>query len=88
MELGALQVVVVPGVAGEVLVVVVVVVVFVVLRLLDDIVSRTSSKQKAGMLITPHSLWETCARANKQTRWRDPRFGIRQASAAGRDVRY
>lgn len=52
VELGALQVVVVTGLAGVVLVVVVV---FVVLGPLNDIVSRTSSKQKAGMLIMAHS---------------------------------
>lgn len=51
MELGALQVIVVTGVMGVVLVVIVV---LVVLRLLDNIVSRTSSKQKSAMLIMSH----------------------------------
>lgn len=48
MELGALQVVVVTGMTGVVLLVVVV---LVVLGLLDNIVSRTSSKQKAASLM-------------------------------------
>lgn len=57
VELGALQVIVVAGVAGVVLVVgvVVLLVVLVMLRLLDDIVSRTSSKQKSASLMTSHT---------------------------------
>lgn len=51
MELGALQVIVVARMAGVVLMVAVV---FVVLGLLDDIVSRTSSKQKPATLIMSH----------------------------------
>lgn len=52
VELRALQVIVVTVMTGVVLVVVAVV--FVVLGRLDNIVSRTSSKQKAAMLITSH----------------------------------
>lgn len=57
VELGALQVIVVASVAGEVLVVgvMVLLVVLVMLRLLDDIVSRTSSKQKSATLMTSHT---------------------------------
>lgn len=57
VELGALQVIVVAGVAGVVLVVgvVVLLVVLVMLRLLDDIVSRTSSKQESATLMTSHT---------------------------------
>lgn len=57
VELGALQVIVVAGVAGVVLVVgvMVLLVVLVMLRLLDDIVSRTSSKQKSATLMTSHT---------------------------------
>lgn len=51
MELGALQVIVVTRVMGVVLVVVVV---LVMLRLLDNIVSRTSSKQNSASLIVSH----------------------------------
>lgn len=51
VELRALQVIVVTVMTGVVLMVVVV---FVVLGLLDNIVSRTSSKQKAAMLIMSH----------------------------------
>lgn len=48
MQLGTLQVIVVTEMTGAVLVVAVV---LVVLVLLDDFVSRTSSKQKAARLI-------------------------------------
>ena len=58
VELGALQVIVVTMMTGEVLVVVVV---LVVLGLLDNIVSRTSSKQKAATLMMSHR-----KEANKQ----------------------
>ena len=51
MKLGALQVIVVTMLTGVVLVGVVV---LVVLGLLDNIVSRTSSKQKAATLMMTH----------------------------------
>lgn len=51
MELGALQVIVVTMMTGVVLMLVVV---LVVLGLLDNIISRTSSKQKASILIVSH----------------------------------
>ena len=51
MELGALQVIVVTRMTGVVLMVAVV---LVVLGLLDDIISRTSSKQKPATLIMSH----------------------------------
>lgn len=51
MELGALQVIVVTMMTGVVLMEVVV---FVVLGLFDNIVSRTSSKQKAAILMMSH----------------------------------